>query len=247
MKALDGPTIQSIDGPVLAAPGWAYSSALAPSVLNRSSRLGRFAHRIAAAPPDALALERFASLATGIPTKTGECTSIGVTATAAGNRLSLSVITLATLWARWHYRVVIVDLSGGRSELGKLFDESKPTIAGIVDALLEHRSLPTPSPLTTTLDSLDAVGGLGPYSMAQLLDSGLLIAFAGALRERYDRVIWILPYSSSHGALLRRLDSVLDQIVVSACRGRASLDGLTRIADETAELRMPPVQCVWHR
>ena len=233
---------------VVSRPRWLYRRLDAPSPPLPLGRLGRYLRQVSADDESTAILTRLARTAMEIRgNHEGDSLSIGVTAAPPrGNRQSYTAVALAALWARWEYSTVLVEIGGRASETGRRLRRTVPKIADVLTAIECGQHLPTPQPMTNTLPNLDALAGLGRFSLPRLADSGLLCDLSSALRERYQRIIWSLPGVGPEWNVAM-LAGVVDRIVLSVGRGRTSRTTVERLACEVADLGLHPVQLIWHQ
>lgn len=210
-------------------------------------RLGRALRQVSCEDESSAAATRLARVATAIKGACdGDSLSIGVTAAPGrGNRQSWTAISLAGLWARWEYSTVLVEVGGSTCETGRRLRCTVPKIADVLTAIECGQHLPTPQPMSHGIANLDALAGLGRFSLARAADSGLLRELHEALRERYQRLIWSLPCVGPQWSVAMIAD-VVDRLVLSVARGRTSRAVVERLATEAADAGLPPVQVVWH-
>jgi hypothetical protein len=103
-----------------------------------------------------------------------------------------------------------------------------------------------PQAMTPNLPNLDVLADLGRFSLARLADSGLLREFDAALRERYQRIVWSLP-AVGPGWSIAMVADTMDRIVLSVRRGRTDRRTVEKLASEAADLKLHPIQLIWHR
>lgn len=208
---------------------------------------GRVLRQVCSEGDSSASATRLAQIATAVKGAfDGDTLSIGVTAAPGrGNRQSFTAVSLAGLWARWDYPTVLVEIGGSTCETGRRLRRTVPNIADVLTAIECSQHLPTPQPMSHSVANLDALAGLGRFSLARMADSGLLRELHEALSERYQRLIWSLPCVGPHWSLAM-IAGVVDRLVLSVARGRTTRAVVERLASEAADVGLHPVQVVWH-
>ncbi|MCL4198099.1 MAG: hypothetical protein KJZ69_11470 [Phycisphaerales bacterium] len=232
----------------LSRPRWLFRRLDAATPPLALGRLGTYLREVCAEDESAAALARLARIATEIRAgHDGESFSIGVTSAARrGNRQSYTAVTLAGLWARWEYSTILIEVGGRSSETGRRIRRTVPCIADVLTAIECGQHLPMPQPMTGAAPNLDALAGLGRFSLPRLADGGLLAELSAALCERYQRIIWSLPSVGPQWSV-SMLAGVLDRLVISVARGRTDRATVERLAADAAAAGLPPLQLIWHQ
>ncbi len=211
-------------------------------------RLRSCLREVCIAEESTMTVARLARVATQIRgDHQGESLAIGVTsAPRRGNRQSYTAVALAGLWARWEYSTVLIEVGGRACETGRYLRQTVPRIADVLTAIECGQHLPMPQPMTNTMPNLDALAGLGRFSLPRLADGGMLRELSAALRERYQRIVWSLPSVGPRWSV-SMLAGVIDRLVLSVARGRTEREVVERLAGEAAAAGLPPLQLVWHQ
>lgn len=236
------------DAIVASRPRWLYRPleiAAPPASLGRLRSLVR---EIATEDEDSITFCRYASIASQLKgDHDASSLAIGVTTDARrGNGHSRTAVALAGLWARWEYATLLVEVGGRACETGRQLRRTVPKIADVLTAIECGQHLPMPQPISPNLPNLDVLADLGRFSLARLADSGLLREFDAALRERYQRIVWSLP-AVGPGWNVAMVSGLVDRLVLSVRRGRTDRRTVEKLATEVADLKLHPIQLIWHR
>lgn len=216
--------------------------------LSRWSRLGRFTHHIAADPEDSPAFAHLSAIASELRRKSGDATScsIAVTSPGRGNGQGRTAIGLATIWARWKYPTLLVDVSSYRhSEISRMIDPEAPSLSDLIEAYENGHDLPAPQTMNAPLENLDVLSNLNHWSLAHLADTGRLAFLYATFRRRYRRVVWMLPPIGRtwSAAMMGRF---VDHVVAATRRGVGDRRPVIRLADQLRDMGHNPLQLVWH-
>lgn len=224
-------------------------------------RMRRMTSRVARAPFESRSLAAFSRIAADLKTEavarqiflTGgglppgaETVGVAITGTGRGNQQDFTAVAFGTLWARWGYPTLIIDLAGGHGAVGASFNGTSPTLTQIVQGIERGSDLPAPQRMLQNLEQLDVVADSGAFSLARLADSGLLLHLAAAVSQRYRRVVWSLPAIDGTWSA-RMLSPVVERFIVSARRGCACGRSIDALAREAADSGARPIQLVWYR
>ncbi len=209
--------------------------------------IARFARRAATVQENSPVLSRLNQMAGELVARSSQdIINIGITSTNAKNRQSITAIGLATTWARWGHRTLLVCAGSSSQEFGRSFCRTTPSFGQLASAVMRGDQLPAPQVMTNALSNLEIIAGMDGLSLAQIQDNGVLHQMTMALRQRYDRIIWSLPFWGLQEWSPAVLKQTIDSIMVSACRGHADLRKISQIATELEDLGMPPLQITWH-
>ncbi len=208
----------------------------------------RFANRAAqSSPGSSVTLARFGKIAGSLGTLTTQPTvGIGVTSTNHKNNQALTAIGIATVWAQWGHRTLLINADPARCKLTKALKNSQPTLHDLIHALNHGKTLALPQSLTSNLDDLEAISDIGDFSLAQIGETGILQKLDYALRTRYDRIVWSLPPLNQQDWSPILIRPVVDSLVISAKRGRTNLRQVEKLADLMSYTDWPPLQVTWH-
>lgn len=189
------------------------------------------------------------TLAEGALAPGSEVVSAAVTCAGRASRQDFTALGLATLWARWGYPTLLIEIGAGRCPLGCGLKPTAPSLAHLIECIEQGRSLPAPQRLSSAIELLDVLAD-GPRSagagLARLADTGLLFHLNAAVRQRYRRIVWSLP-SIDGSWSPRMLAGSVDRILVSARSGYSSGDLIENLAHEAAQAHMRPIQLFWYR
>ena len=233
--------------PATREPSWGVMVTNEPPRPARCGRYGGLAHRLAVAPEDSAPLNRVADFALRLRIEPSRPSfAVGLTSMGRCQGQAATAIAWATLWARWGYATLLIDVAGRQSELGRSLRHTVPHVGDVATAIECDRPLPIPQPMTAEMLNLDVLSGLGRTSLTRMADSGLLARLGDCLRERYQRVVWSLPPATSVGLPLM-LRGVVDRLVLTIARGRARRDAVEALARRVVDAGHPPLGMVWHR
>lgn len=189
------------------------------------------------------------ALAEGALAPGSEVVAAAVTCAGRASRQDFTALSLATLWARWGYPTLLIEIGSGRCPLGCGLKSTAPSLAHLLECIEQGRSLPAPQRLSSAIELLDVLAD-GPKStgasVARLADTGLLNHLNTAVRQRYRRIVWSLP-SIDGSWSPRMLAGCVDRILVSARCGCAPCDAIENLAHEAAQAHMRPIQLFWYR
>lgn len=230
-----------------AVPGWMSRHPSTVPVLTPRGRSKRFvrrlARRLAGGDDSSTAMTAMARAAADLKRNSGQAAvSIAVTSTGPGNRLELTAIGLATRWARWEHNTLLLDAAG----LTPISAISRTSLDELAEALSRGNPLPAPPLLTSALERLEVIATTSAASLARLSETGHLVYLMEALRQRYERIVWALPPVGSAAWTICLTDGIVDQVVLSACKGKADRSRIGEAAAQLATHGRPPLQVFWH-
>lgn len=228
-------------------------SIVVPAGRNRNhptphGRVCRFAKQAAATDENqSEVLARLGQIAGAIASTSARTTvGVGLTCTGHGNRQAKTAIGIATLWAKWGHRTLLVNADSSSREFTGALARTAPSLGDIARAIVDGDRLPIPPQLTESLDGLDVLAGLENWSLAQLGETGILQKIDSAIRTRYYRIVWVLPPLDRHEWSPSIISSAVDTLVLSAVRGKANLRMIESLAESIAGSDWPPLQITWH-
>ncbi|MBL1216107.1 MAG: hypothetical protein D8M59_01280 [Planctomycetes bacterium] len=230
-----------------AEPGWMSRRPATEPALTRQKRgkgtIRRLARRLAGGDDSSEAMTALARVAADLRRTTDRASvSVAVTSTGPGNRIELTAIGLATLWARWEHNTLLLDAAG----LTPVSAISRTSLDELAEALARGSDLPAPPLLTSALERLEVIATTSAASLARLSETGQLAFLMEALRSRYERIVWALPPVGSAGWAVCLADGIIDQVILSACRGKANRARIADAATQLAASGKPPLQLFWH-
>ena len=215
----------------------------------QQGKMVRFIRQIADAKNEGSPLlSRFGKVAGGLTSLTDHSTvSVGLTSTHYGNKQAMTAIALASVWARYGHRTLLVNLDPNNRNLVKAVGRTSPTLGDLTEAMVSGKQLPLPPLFTDATDHLEFLSGYeDEWNISRLADTGLLQQIHYILRTRYQRMIWSLPPTKANEWSPVVFRSVFDSFALSAKRGRADLTRLGRLAEELEIAEFPPLQVIWH-
>jgi len=228
-------------------------SAIVPARRNRNhptphGRLCRFAKQAAVADENqSEVLARLGQIAGTIASTSARRTvGVGLTCTGPGNKQAKTAIGIATLWAKWGHRTLLINADPSSREFTGALARTTPSFGDIARAIVDGDRLSIPSQLTESLDGLEVLAGLENWSLAQLGETGILQKIDRAIRTRYNRVVWVLPPLNRHEWAPNIIRAAVDTIVLSAVRGKANLRLIESLAESMTGDDWPPLQITWH-